>query len=60
VLNHHGRSVSALVEVRSGRAAGKRDKARGGEREEEGAARDCELATWAQGLGRLEKMCPGG
>jgi hypothetical protein len=48
VLNRHGRSVNALVEVRWGRAAGKRDKARGGEREEEGVARGCELATWAQ------------
>jgi hypothetical protein len=49
-----------LIEVGWGRAAGRRDKVRGGEREGEGDARGCELATWAQGLGRLEKTHPGG
>jgi hypothetical protein len=60
VLNLHGCSVNVLMEVGWDRAAEKRDKARGGEREEEGATRGCELASWAQGLGRLEKTCPGG
>jgi hypothetical protein len=60
VLNLHGCSVNVLMEVGWGRAAEKRDKARRGEREEEGATHGCELATWAQGLGRLEKTCPGG
>jgi hypothetical protein len=60
VLNLHGRSVNVLIEVGWGRAVGKRDKARGGEREEEGATHGSELAMWAQGLGRLEKTCPGG
>ena len=60
VLNLHGCSVNVLMEGGWGRAAEKRDKARGGEREEEGATHGCELATWAQGLGRLGKTCLGG
>jgi hypothetical protein len=45
VLNLHGCSVNVLMEIGWGRAAEKRDKARRGEREEEGAMRGCELAS---------------